>query len=102
MAEQITMGEREQIAQFRGQGLSRAEIGRLLGRHPTSIGHELTRNSECGEYWPTRGESRGQVTFPGLLRGCHRLPVRLPVSQSDKRLNCRHVYNQPPAAAPPR
>src|SRR5262249_11857508 len=58
MAKHITMHERERIAQFLSQGLSRAEIGRRLGRHRSSIGRELGRNSEHGEYWPSRAQQK--------------------------------------------
>ena len=51
MARQITLLEREQIAQFWNQGFSRAEIGRRLGRHPTTIGREMARNCQGGIYW---------------------------------------------------
>lgn len=61
MASQLNMDEREQIAQFRSQGLSRAEIGRRLGRHRSSIGRELRRNGEGGEYWPSRAQQKAQA-----------------------------------------
>lgn len=51
MARQITLLEREQIAQFWNQGLSRAEIGRRLDRHPSTIGREMARNCQGGIYW---------------------------------------------------
>lgn len=60
MALQLTFWEREQIAQFRTQGLSRSEIGRRLGRHKSTIGRELTRNGEDGTYWASRAQSKAQ------------------------------------------
>jgi IS30 family transposase len=58
MPRQVTLSEREQIAQFWNQGLSRAEIARRLGRHPTTIGRELTRNSEGGTYWASSAQQK--------------------------------------------
>jgi len=50
MADQLTLEERERISQMRFAGFSRAAIGRQLGRHPTTIGRELKRNSQEGRY----------------------------------------------------
>lgn len=56
MACQLTVFEREQIAQFRSQGWSSAEIGRRLGRHRSTIARELARNSNGASYWPSRAQ----------------------------------------------
>lgn len=56
MARQVTLSEREQIAQFWNQGFSRAEIGRRLGRHPSTIGRELARNCQGGVYWASSAQ----------------------------------------------
>jgi IS30 family transposase len=61
MAGQLIMDEREQIAQFLNQGLSRAEIGRRLGRHRSTIGRELARNGEGSGYWPSRAQQRTEA-----------------------------------------
>jgi IS30 family transposase len=61
MARQLTIREREQIAQFRSQGLSRAEIGRRLGRHRATIGRELTRNGDGVSYWAYRAQEKAQA-----------------------------------------
>jgi len=76
MACQLTVSDREQIAQFRSQGLSRAEIGRRLGRHRSTIGRELTRNSDGASY----GASSAQ--HKALARRKHR-----PRKLDDERLN---------------
>lgn len=61
MARQVTLLEREQIAQFWSQGLSRAEIARRLGRHPTTIGRELARNSDGGAYWASAAQEKARA-----------------------------------------
>lgn len=61
MASQLTLLEREQIAQFRSQGLSKAGIGRRLGRHRSTIGRELTRNSDGINYWASSAQQKAQA-----------------------------------------
>lgn len=61
MACQLTIEEREQIAQFRIQGLSRSDIAGRLGRHATTIGRELKRNSDGGTYWASAAQSKAQA-----------------------------------------
>ena len=61
MARQLTLSEREQIAQFRLQGLSRADIGRQLGRHRSTIGRELRRNSDGASYWASTAQQKCQA-----------------------------------------
>jgi len=51
MASQLTILEREQIAQFLSQGLARAEIARRLNRHGSTISRELARNGDGDTYW---------------------------------------------------
>jgi IS30 family transposase len=76
MAHQLTFLEREQLAQFRSQGLSPAEIGRRLGRHRSTISRELARNSDGVNYWGSRAHEKAQtrrrqcprkLDDPGLL-----------------------------------
>ena len=61
MASQLTVLEREQIAQFRSQRLSKAEIGRRLGRHRATIGRELMRNSDGASYWASSAHQKAQA-----------------------------------------
>ena len=42
---QITSGERYTLGALHAQGLSCAAIGRLLGRHASTVNRELSRNS---------------------------------------------------------
>lgn len=58
MPGQLTLWEREQIAQFRNRGWSRAQIAKQLKRHPTTIGRELIRNSDGGNYWASVAEEK--------------------------------------------
>jgi len=44
---QLTSGERYALKALRRQGLSKAEIARALGRHRSTIGRELARNSRA-------------------------------------------------------
>ncbi|CAN5796805.1 hypothetical protein BH23GEM9_BH23GEM9_16030 [soil metagenome] len=60
---QLTSEERYALSALRRQGHSQAEIGRVLGLHPSTIGRELKRNSrKDGGYRPsTAGEmTRGR------------------------------------------
>jgi transposase, IS30 family len=60
---QLTSEERYALSALRRQGHTQAEIGRVLGRHPSTIGRELKRNSrKDGGYRPsTAGEmTRGR------------------------------------------
>src|SRR2546423_956689 len=61
MAGQLTLSEREQVAQFWNQGLSRTEISRRLGRHRTTIGRELARNSTAGVYWASTAQEKAKA-----------------------------------------
>jgi transposase, IS30 family len=61
MACQLTIREREQIAQFHSQGLSKAEIGRRLGRHRSTIVRELVRNGDGANYWASDAHEKAQT-----------------------------------------
>ncbi len=46
---QLTPEERYMLAALRRQGLRQAEIARSLGRHRSTVGRELSRNSTCAD-----------------------------------------------------
>ena len=50
MARQLTMEERDRIAQLHHRGCFQNQIAEALGRDPSTIGRELKRNSSRGEY----------------------------------------------------
>lgn len=52
MSQHLTKEERDRISQLRAAGCSKAEVARRLGRHRSTIGRELERNSEYGSYLP--------------------------------------------------
>jgi transposase, IS30 family len=60
MACQISLSEREQVAQFRSQQLSKAEIARRLGRHRSTVGRELARNGDGTTYWASSAQEKAQ------------------------------------------
>lgn len=56
MAHQLTFEERKLLHWLKKEGLSKAEIGEKLGRHRSTIGRELKRNSgQCG-YRPKQAQ----------------------------------------------
>ena len=62
----FSLVERSQIELMQQQGLSRAEMARVLGRHPSSIGRELRRN----------GGARGYCAMRALWQASHRVPPK--------------------------
>lgn len=58
MASHLTPGDRDLIAEWLAQGISKAEIARALGRNPSTIYRERQRNS-CGSgYHATEAQRR--------------------------------------------
>nr|WP_240522222.1 IS30 family transposase [Amycolatopsis vastitatis] len=56
----LSLTEREDIMVLRAQGHSRAEIARRLGRHRSTIGRELERNSTSRGYRATSAQHTAQ------------------------------------------
>ena len=56
MAHQLTMEEREIISQMRSAKRKPVAIARRLGRHRSTIGRELNRNSQRGSYSAVRAQ----------------------------------------------
>ena len=61
MAGQLTILERERIAQFLSQGLKQAEIGRRLGRDRSTISRELARNRDGANYWASSAHEKARA-----------------------------------------
>ena len=57
-ADALTIDEREQIWLGISEDLTNADIGRLLGRHPGTIGREIVRNGGREAYRPFRAQDR--------------------------------------------
>lgn len=60
MYNQITSGERYTLGSLHTQGFSQAAIARVLGRHPSTVGRELKRNSTRydGAYRHSKAQER--------------------------------------------
>ena len=56
MAKHLTPEERGFLYRLRKQGRSKAEIGRLMGRHRSTIGRELSRNTGGRGYRPKQAQ----------------------------------------------
>lgn len=82
MARQLILSEREQIAHFSSQSLSKAEIARRLGgRHRSTIGRELARNSEGTTCWASTAQQKALARWRRWPR--KRLGYKLPAKSSD-------------------
>lgn len=69
----LTMGEREDIAIYRGQNLGVRDIARRLGRHPSTISRELARAPRAPEaIRPSRPAYRASVSQADADRKRHR------------------------------
>ena len=61
MAKQLTPEERYQIYALKKAGHSKSEIAVNLGRHPSTIGRELKRNSGARGYRPKQAQTRADA-----------------------------------------
>ena len=53
----FSIEEREMIARGLSEGKSRSKIAKELGRHHSSVGDEIRRNSIDGTYWPSKAQA---------------------------------------------
>jgi IS30 family transposase len=60
MASQLTLEEREVVAQMHFAGATQTAIGRRLGRHRTTIGRELRRNGDGATYWAVSAQQSAE------------------------------------------
>ena len=56
--QQLQLGERIALSQWREQGLSLRAMARMLGRSPSTISREITRNAPSGQYRCTFAQQR--------------------------------------------
>ncbi|OGY21357.1 MAG: hypothetical protein A3A65_05325 [Candidatus Chisholmbacteria bacterium RIFCSPLOWO2_01_FULL_49_14] len=58
----ITASNRKLIAAWLQQGISNKQIARWLGKHPTTIAHEIKRNSyQPGIYEPLHARAKAKM-----------------------------------------
>jgi transposase, IS30 family len=60
MARQLTMEERDRIAQLHHRGFLQSQIAEALGRDPGTISRELRRNHVRGEYFAAQAHALAQ------------------------------------------
>lgn len=60
MARQLTMEERDRIAQLHHRGFLQKQIAEALGRDRSTISRELARNRVRGEYFAAQAQERAQ------------------------------------------
>lgn len=70
MAQHFTLEERQVLYRLNKAGKSQAEIGRLLGRHRSSIGRELKRNTGGRGYRPQQAQRLAEERRQHSRRGC--------------------------------
>lgn len=91
MACHLTMEERDQIAQFRCQGVRQKEIAQALKRSRSTIGRELRRNATGGEYLAAQAQRRAATCRRDrpLVRKMEKAEIRRTVC------NCLKQYWSP-------
>lgn len=60
--QQITAAERYTLTLLRRQGLCAAAIARILGRHRSTIGREVRRNTTCHDGWYRAAKAHSYAT----------------------------------------
>lgn len=60
MASHLTLEERDRIAQLQNLGTEQKEIGRALGRAPSTISRELQRNCTGDEYYAGQAQQQAE------------------------------------------
>jgi transposase, IS30 family len=87
----LSHAERDEIAVGLAAGVSKAEIARQLGRHPSTIGREIGRN--CPATWPRHyravfaqaaADTRARRPKLSKLAGCQRLHDYVQTNLSSK------------------
>jgi len=58
---QINAEERDKIAILKAKGYSAREIGKMLGRHHSTIANELNRNKIMGRYLPHKAQEKAEM-----------------------------------------
>jgi IS30 family transposase len=61
MASQLTLHERERVAQLLARNTSYRQIGKELGRSHTTICREVQRNGAGDGYWPAQAQGKAQA-----------------------------------------
>src|SRR3989338_8235494 len=56
----FTRDDRVKLAVLLKTGITKEEIGRILGKNPTSIRREIQRNSHCGKYLPGKARKKSK------------------------------------------
>lgn len=70
MANQLTFEERKLLHRLKKEGLSNTEIGQKLGRHRSTIGRELQRNSGQRGYRPKQAQRMADERREVCRRPC--------------------------------
>lgn len=70
MAAHLTFEERQVLQRLKKQGMSNANIARLLSRHRSTIGRELARNSGGRGYRPKQAQRLAEARRLACRRSC--------------------------------